>query len=298
MNYIFRSGSIDVTYKCNLNCKHCFNLSGEKSIKKELSQEELISFGSELGSLQLESFCICGGEPVCRLNDVIEFVGVIKRVNPQTKISMVSNGTLWTQGIADSLKNAGLDAIQFSLDGFTDASYDYVRNTNGKLEKVFSAINYASNADLDVMIATLPHKMSYPEFDEIIDFCEDNGIVELRAQPLMPLGRGKENYNHLRLSPDEYESIRRKLKARQNSTQGLRLEWGDPVDHFYMLQEVEYIPMVTVNAYGEFVCSPYIPITIWDYHEGGIAGYIENRIPEKALEHPMLREILSSIHGR
>lgn len=35
-----KSASIDVTYKCNFRCLHCFNSSGEHCFEKEELSEE------------------------------------------------------------------------------------------------------------------------------------------------------------------------------------------------------------------------------------------------------------------
>lgn len=45
MNYL-DSASVDVTYRCNLRCRHCFDFGGE-CVHEEMNDDELISvFGS------------------------------------------------------------------------------------------------------------------------------------------------------------------------------------------------------------------------------------------------------------
>lgn len=292
--YYFKSASLDLTYKCNLRCRHCYNNSGERP-DDELNSDEVLQVAKEFSELEIESICICGGEPLLRIDDAISFTRYIKSNTHNTAVSMVSNGLLWNEAIAQSLNECGLDVVQFSLDGITDESYDMVRQTNGKLRKVFSAIEYAKHAGLRVMISSLPHTGSLSEFDRIIQFAVDSNLEELRVQPLMPLGRGSLAFQDLCLSEKQYCEIRKKLLGADADNERLKVEWGDPLDHFYMLQEVDYVPVLNIDAYGNILLSPYLPIVIWSLRNGSMREFINQDIPAKALLHPAIKEVLSDM---
>lgn len=291
--YVFKSVSLDLTYKCNLRCRHCFNNSGER-VGDELSANELMRIAKELALLAPESFCICGGEPLLRVDDAVLLVETVKSISPCTVLSMVSNGLLWNGAIVKRLKDAGLDAVQFSLDGVSNESYDWIRRTGGKLPLVRKAIDMARGSGLRVLLSALPHKRSLDEFDEIIAFAESRGVEELRVQPMMPLGRGKAAFDDVRLSDKEYAELKKKLGI-ANGANGMRIEWGDPIDHFYMLQEVEYVPVLNVDAYGNILLSPYLPVSIWNLRSCGMEGFLNADIPRKALKHPVVRSVIADI---
>lgn len=185
--------------------------------------------------------------------------------------------------------------VQFSLDGISDESYDKVRQTDGKLSLVFSAIEYAQKAGLRVMISSLPHQGSLAEFDAIIQFAIDNGLEELRVQPLMPLGRGSDAFEDLCISDKQYGDLRRKLLEANASNNHLKIEWGDPIDHFYMLQEVSYVPVLNIDAYGNILLSPYLPIAIWNLKNNSMEEFLDLEIPTKALKHPLIQTVLSDM---
>ncbi len=294
MQFFIESASIDVTYKCNLRCKHCFNFAGENT-RDEINDSTLSDIFTALSEYEMNSICLCGGEPLLRLNSVLNGLRILKKGNPLGKIAMVSNGILWNQSIADSLKVAGLDLVQFSLDGLKDISYDFVRQSKGKLYKVFDAINYAKNSGITVVISTIPHKKNYTEFQDLINVCDELGVSELRVQPLMKLGRGESNYVQLSLTPKENESIATLLALRSN-TVNTRLIWGDPIDHFYMYRELKYVPQICINAYGEIVLSPYLPITIWNLRKYTLADYFNLNIPVYALKHKKICNLISKIY--
>lgn len=102
MNYL-SSASVDVTYRCNLRCRHCFDFGGECAYE-EMNDDELISVFRQLALIDLSSICICGGEPILRFDLIRRAVRLVKELNRGTLVSMVSNGILWTEEIADALK--------------------------------------------------------------------------------------------------------------------------------------------------------------------------------------------------
>lgn len=285
------SASLDITYKCNLRCRHCYNHSGE-SIRKELSTAEVVELADQFSELELDSVCICGGEPTMRLGDVIAFAATLSSEAPGTAVNMVTNGLLWNEAVSKKLLDAGVRGVQFSLDGFSDASYDYVRGSEGGLSKVKNTIRAAVAAGFNVMVSALPHSKNLNEFEQIIDFCSEAGVSELRVQPLMPLGRGEENYDRLRISDEQQASLSKILQRANNIHQKMTITWGDPLDHFFAFEELGYIPQIAINAQGEVLVSPYLPFSIWRPLERPLSEYIRLGISSSALKHPLVREAI------
>lgn len=140
--YKIGSASLDVTYKCNLRCNHCFNSSGAP-IKCEMSDEKLIEIVESLAHLKVSSLCFFGGETLLKYDVITKMAKKFKDVFPKGAVNLVSNGLLFNREKAEGLKNAGISLIQFSLDGISDDSYDFIRNSNGKLSKVLESITIA-----------------------------------------------------------------------------------------------------------------------------------------------------------
>lgn len=57
--------NIDITRKCTLKCRHCYNHSGEMN-NDELTSDELFRIMNDLASTRPDNFCICGGEPLLK----------------------------------------------------------------------------------------------------------------------------------------------------------------------------------------------------------------------------------------
>lgn len=61
MNYL-SSASVDVTYRCNLRCRHCFDFGGECAYD-EMNDDELINVFRQLALIDLRRFAFVAESP-------------------------------------------------------------------------------------------------------------------------------------------------------------------------------------------------------------------------------------------
>lgn len=157
--------AFDITNCCNLRCLHCFNSSGENDvIKSELSDSEVISLMKDIRKLNLYSICFCGGETLLRSKLIKESIKVLKSDNGSIKCSLVTNGILATKEVIDDLVDAGLDGIQFSIDGLKN-SHERMRNKKGIFNNVMDALDYCiNNTKLNISVAFTPTVFNIYEF--------------------------------------------------------------------------------------------------------------------------------------
>lgn len=127
--------NIDITRKCTLKCRHCYNHSGEMN-NDELTSDELFRIMNDLASTRPDNFCICGGEPLLKKEIIFRFIDHQKKINSEMNIGMVTNGELLTESIGEKLIYYGLNNIQFSIDGATENSHDWLRNKKGLFENL------------------------------------------------------------------------------------------------------------------------------------------------------------------
>ena len=76
----------DLTWKCNLRCKHCYfyssanELGGDIKERKELSDEEWIKVFKYHKNMGINSAALTGGEPTLRMNLLYEAVKIFPSV--------------------------------------------------------------------------------------------------------------------------------------------------------------------------------------------------------------------------
>lgn len=155
-----------VNYACNGNCIFCScsKLLNQEKEKKLFTPADYRKIGKELDELGTIGIVITGGEPLLR-PDLEE---IILGLNPRNKIiSVVTNALLATRKRIFSLKDAGLNAIEFSLESEKPEVNDQIRGYRGHYQKVMKAIGFAKEAGLNVCLSPC---LSHDNIREFINF--------------------------------------------------------------------------------------------------------------------------------
>ena len=129
---------IDITSKCNLRCRHCYNFNKYFSNHvDELSDNQMIKLIEWLANRNCTEINILGGEPLCR-NNIIDVLRLAK--NKSIFVTMTTNGTLISEKQYEVIfKESLLDNLIISLDGPTAEINDYIRG-DGVFNKVVHSL--------------------------------------------------------------------------------------------------------------------------------------------------------------
>src|SRR3989338_3093543 len=116
-------GSIDITYRCNVNCRHCWLRIPlhSKEASKELTFDEIRTIVDEARGMGCRSWMLSGGEPMVRpdFSDIFDYV--TKRA---ASYSINTNGTLITAKIAKLMRRQGSKMI--ALYGSSAKTHDNI----------------------------------------------------------------------------------------------------------------------------------------------------------------------------
>ena len=196
----------DVTYACNLHCKHCYATAGKKW-KDELTTEQAKHAIDVFDRAGVTILAFSGGEPLVR-PDIMELARYA--ADKGMYIAMATNGTLITKEKAKEMKKAGVQFVQISLDGVDAKTHDIFRGINGAFDKTVEGIKNSVARGFFVEISTTVTKYNYKQLPDIIDFGEKLGANWLMAYNFVPTGRGKEIFK-TDLTPDEREETLKML---------------------------------------------------------------------------------------
>lgn len=274
--------SIDVTYKCNLRCRHCFNSSGDKkSFKEELSDDELLKIVREIAKQNLDSVCFCGGEPLLRKDILYKMAKIIKENSKRTSVNLVTNGMFLTDEIAKNLKESGFKSIQVSIDGLKE-SHNWLRKNDQAFDKAINAVKILKQHKFAISVSCVPTKKNVHEYKDLIELCIELGVGFFRVQPLMSMGRAKEELSEYILDNLEYLELVENLHEAKNSFGNkIDIEWGDPLFHIERLKdENNKVNFLHVNAFGDLLASTYIPIDFGNIREKTLEQYLSSGILE------------------
>jgi MoaA/NifB/PqqE/SkfB family radical SAM enzyme len=88
-------------------------------------------------------------------------------------VSVASNGTLITKTIAQKMKEAGVQYVEISLDGFEE-THDKFRGIPGAWKRAVEGIKNCVEAGLDTGIATTATHYNLKEIPKLVEFIEND----------------------------------------------------------------------------------------------------------------------------
>lgn len=129
--------TLELTYKCNLQCSFCFIQDVLNTKRREMTIEEiraLVEQAKEMGA----GFFLIGGEPFAR-RDAVDVVELIKAAG--LKCGANTNGVLLANRDMDRLAASGMDYLIFSLNG-PPAVHDEVTKVPGSFRRTMMNLQY------------------------------------------------------------------------------------------------------------------------------------------------------------
>lgn len=218
-----RAVFFEVTWRCNLKCRHCYTSSGGTS-PKEVSTQSVIRMLDDMAENGVFLISYGGGEPLLR-EDIITLIKEAAR--RRIEVSLSTNGWYITAALSNELRDAGVRSILVSLDGANASTHDAIRG-DGSFEKARKAIELLVAAGHRVAINFCAMRPNIAELPRVVELGQSLGCSSVRALRLSHIGRARQNED-LWLSPVMYVAFIKELadlheKHRSNSFQVVRDE--------------------------------------------------------------------------
>ena len=149
------------------------------------------------------------------------------------RMVMATCGYLIDEQSIAMLKDSGVLALSFSLDGSSAETHDKFRQAEGAFDAVLRAAEIARQADLRFQINTTICKINIDEVAGIVELAKRLGAYCFNAFILVPTGRGKELANEI-LDPIQYEVLLNELlRLKLESTIEVRVTCGPQFAYVY-----------------------------------------------------------------
>lgn len=180
----------NVTYKCNLECEHCYINAGPNPGRGELGIEEAMRIAEEIVEQGIPLVVFTGGEPLIseKFWKPLEYFHRIGR--PRTSVS--TNGTLIDEKNAERLARLGISYVGVSLDSLNPDVHDRFRGVKGAWKAAVRGMKYSIAAGLPTGLRVTVTRWNTGEIPEMIDFAADLGLQRVSIYLLDTIGRGKE----------------------------------------------------------------------------------------------------------
>ena len=182
----------EITYACNLQCKHCLSSSGTIH-QNELSTAEAQNLIDQWAAMQVFYINVGGGEPLFRPDFFTLMQHSLER---GIGVKVSTNGTLLDDTAARWIASRQYFDLQISLDGATEEINDTLRGP-GSFHLACQAMQRLSNRDVDFIINVVVTQQNFNQLDQFLALAHQHS-AQLRLSRLRPTGKGKQNWDELR----------------------------------------------------------------------------------------------------
>jgi len=194
-------GSLELTFRCNLRCVHCYcNVPAHDShaLLKELKTDEIFRILDEVAEAGCFWLLLTGGEVLLR-KDFLDIYTYAKKKG--FLITLFTNGTLLTPDIADYLAEWPPFVVEMTLYGATQATHEKITRVPGSFDRCKKGIELLLDRRVPLALKTMVMTLNCDELPEIKAYAEAVG-VRFRFDPLLnPRLDGSKEPCRFRLSP-------------------------------------------------------------------------------------------------
>jgi MoaA/NifB/PqqE/SkfB family radical SAM enzyme len=163
---ILLGASIDLTYRCNQNCRHCWLWlpADARETDNELTTDEIRRIADEARALGVREWTISGGEPMLRA----DFVEILEYLTLKARsFTLKTNGTLMSPQIARLLTRPGETWV--SLYGSTAEVYDRITRSPGGFDRALRGIALLKEAGVRLVIQAFPMRENWHQWPQMVE---------------------------------------------------------------------------------------------------------------------------------
>jgi len=223
------NGTIEVTNRCPLECKHCYNnlpMGDFVARAREMTLDEHKRLLDELAELGCLWLLFSGGEIFAR-RDFLDIYAYAKRKG--FLITLFTNGTLITEKIADFLADLRPFTIEITLYGGTRETYEKLTGIPGSYDRCLRGIDLLLERKLPLKLKTVALSINKHEIPLMRQMASDRGVeftfdaminprIDCSASPLA-----------VRLKPSEIVQLDLENLERVSEWRRLARDHGSPV---------------------------------------------------------------------
>ena len=180
-----------LTHACNLTCHMCGCAEAGVDPKggegggyivgkrEEMTRDQFMKVVDDLADWGVRNLIFSGGEVLLRKHDLLALLEHAKKRGLFTTI--VSNSLSWSEDMAKTFADAGLDNYTSSLDGALPETHDKIRGRKGSHERVLRTLRWfqqlkESYPGLSTNTTTVVQRDNFRELVDVCHLLSDIGV--------------------------------------------------------------------------------------------------------------------------
>ncbi len=192
----------ELTYRCNLSCRHCLITGDNGNNGAELSTEEIKGIIDQLVEMRTFFLAFTGGEIFLR-EDLFEIARHAKKRG--FLLTLMTNGTLLTPEMIKEIKKMKPVKFEVSLYGASAKTHDHITGVDGSFERTVEAVKGLTEAGINVTTKSVLMNLNIREYEDMKALSEKLGAYPRINPGLLPKKDGSLQPLQYDLSFDEME---------------------------------------------------------------------------------------------
>jgi len=257
---------IELTYGCNLRCVHCYNPT--HLAQGELPKEKVIHIIDQLADQGCADLAFSGGELLTR-RDALEIVSYAKEKG--FTVTLLTNATMITPDAADRIRSLQPKAVEISLYGATQETYERVTRIPGSFPLFLRGVGLLRERLIPLVIKMPVMTLNQHEVHQAKALVESWGIKFVYCCEIFPRVDGSPEPLQYRIAPKDV------LRLDQEYGQtGWRAEGGGQTEGACRRRERLFTctcgkSSLAVTPYGEMNLCVSFPVPKYDLCTGSVA---------------------------
>jgi len=261
-NRVPTAGTLELTYRCNNNCVHCYcNLpAGDKTAREEeLATEQVFEIVDQIAKEGCLWLLLTGGEVFLR-EDALEIIRYCKQAG--LLVTIFTNGTLITPEVADFLAEWYPLAVEITLYGATKDTYERVTRVPGSFERCRQGVELLLGRHVPVKLKAVLLQENWHELEQMQQYAKERSLMFRYDAHIFPRSDGTQEPLAHRLTPEQVV----RLNAMDDE---FCSEWRDLYDtrHKLKLKDADLIFRCGAGI-RSFAVSPEGVLSLCTSHKG------------------------------
>ena len=251
----------ELTGKCNLKCKQCYNDSGKR--ETVMTAEHWKDF-SHKSVDNLFSVTLSGGEPLLLGKQLFDIMDIFEEGN--TWINMISNGFLINRNIAKQISQYSIGWIEISIDSPYEEYHDYLRGVQGSWRQAVLAASYLASYNVPVFIGTCVTPKSLDQLEDMVKLTQQIGAMGVTFTKVFISGRAYFNQQELILTDEQTKRFIAKASELKKNTKDIKINYSTQSiqDAVNDITNTAYYQIPIIRPDGKMRLSCFEPIIIGD----------------------------------
>lgn len=213
-NHILHSVCLELTYRCNEKCIHCY-IDDKTDQTKELNFEEYKKLLDEIYEMGCISLLLTGGEVTLRKDffEIAEYA-----VKKGFAVNVYTNGYSLTDDEIRSFSEMHLNSLSFSFYGGAAETHDKITQVKGSFERSLQSLIKCKCLGIETYIKTVVMKQNINTYEQLFTLAKRYGVKVAASLAIAHTHGGR--------SADDFRLLDEELYAK-----ALETEWKyQPID--------------------------------------------------------------------